>query len=320
MRLLATFAAVATVNAFIDDNQILQRTRRDDDAEVGCEDGTFPTVGGFCTDTKELAQDLANHVMEAESGVQGRKFPMDSFAGAAAGAGDRSPFFDGDSPIERTKRRSQRMTLLIAKVISGGTVVDQESGEKMKSKEFIKRVNNYGCHCWARTKHEHLSGKGKPLDELDGTCHSLRQCHKCINIEYDEAEGAHEDGCDPVTTKYKAKLARLKDGSLEISCTNTMNKKGTNNGDCKRSLCECDKQFAEDFAKQFAAWDESLWNLEEQGKYEEMCESSMRSAGVDRLMSGSGPDQCCGLYPFKKPFNSATHSCVDGQVTNDNNV
>ena len=39
---------------------------------------------------------------------------------------------------------------------------------------------------------------------------------------------------------------------------------------------------------------------------------------MERLTSGEGKDQCCGNYPAKKPFNSQTHQCIDGEVTQDN--
>ena len=74
-----------------------------------------------------------------------------------------------------------------------------------------------------------------------------------------------------MTTKYKAKLSRQDNGELEITCSNTLNKKETNNGDCKRSLCECDKAFAESFAENFNQWDESNWKLEEKGQYDDKC-------------------------------------------------
>ena len=40
---------------------------------------------------------------------------------------------------------------------------------------------------------------------------------------------------------------------LTFILANTLNAKGTNNGDCKRSLCECDKQFSYQVA---GAWNE----------------------------------------------------------------
>ena len=121
-------------------------------------------------------------------------------------------------------------------------------------------------------------------------------------------------GCDPVTTKYKAKISRNGNGGLSIVCANTLNAKQTNNGDCKRSLCECDKQFADSFAANFEEWSADTWNLEENGTYDAMC---VRNSRGSRAL-GTGPDSCCGNYPSIRAYNSATHTCIDGEVTSDN--
>ena len=117
-----------------------------------------------------------------------------------------------------------------------------------------------------------------------------RSSHK-YEIKVKKAMNNIFKGCDPVTTKYKAKLSRQENGELEITCSNSLNKKGSNNGDCKRSLCECDKAFAENFAnnfeewdasnlkrptpqsysQNFEEWDASNWKLEEKGEYDDKC-------------------------------------------------
>jgi len=318
MRLLATLAAVASVNAFFDDSAFLQRSRRNDDDE-GCDEGEYATVNGICADTPELAEETAKLMLEDDdapasspvspvSSEKLRKFPIQQ-------GNTPSQFFGGEEEADtRTKRRSQRMTLLLAKVNFGGNLVDKD-GKKIRSKDFINQVNQYGCHCWPSETKEHLTGQGKPLDAIDGACWELRQCHKCIGINYPTEEG-RLDGCDPVTTKYKAKISRDENNGLSITCANTLNGKKTNNGDCKRSLCECDKNFADAFSATFREWDSDIWKMEEGGTYSNMCQRPAQSS--QRLLS-SGPDSCCGNYPNVKPFNSATHSCIDGQVSNDNN-
>jgi hypothetical protein len=309
MRLLATFAAVATVNAFLDDSDILLRSRRQaGDDDEGCGEGYVPTVDGLCAEDSALAQEIAGMYDDDDEPTNPnlRKFPM----GSSQGAQGETGFFD--SGLERTKRRSQRMTLLLAKVTAGGTLVDKD-GKKIRSKEFINRVNQYGCHCWPSERKEHLTGYGKALDSIDESCFVLKQCHKCIGIDYPEND-SRPQGCDPVTTKYKAKISRDGSNGLSITCANTLNAKGTNNGDCKRSLCECDKAFADSFATNFADWSSDTWQLEQNGNYDEMCVRNSRGARA----LGTGPDSCCGNYPNIKAYNSATHSCVDGVVTSDN--
>merc|ERR1712050_537251 len=166
-------------------------------------------------------------------------------------------------------------------VASDGNLQDVlNPGKKLRAKEFLKRVNNYGCHCWPNNKgKEHLTGYGQPLDDVD-----------------------------PVDTKYKAKLTKQDDGSIEIQCMNTLNRKGTNNGDCKRGLCECDKAFAEQFSATFGQWDEELWNLDD--AYDQVCQRNGRAP--ERSMSG--PQQCCGEFPARRSYNPDNKQCNNGII------
>lgn len=293
MRLLATFAAIATVNAYINDDVLLKRTRRDGDDE--CDEGEVE-INGFCTSDLELAEQMAQTQEELEADDDedtpfklARRFPMsgDSSDDVSRGIG------------ERAKRRTQRMTLIMAICPNGKC----GKGAKMKPRDFMKRINNYGCHCWTKGKDSGMGGKGAPVDDLDRTCAELSRCHTCINVDYPE-------DCDPVTQRYKAKLIKNKaEGTVEIKCTNTMNKRKTNNGDCKRNLCECDKAFAEAFTKNFESWTSDNWEIA--NKPGDVCQRPGAKIGG----SSGPPNQCCGAaYPFKKPYNNQTHHCVDDVV------
>ena len=61
---------------------------------------------------------------------------------------------DGDNNgIERSKRRNQRITLIMALCPSGRCQKKksiENGGPKMKPREFMRRLNNYGCHCWTK--------------------------------------------------------------------------------------------------------------------------------------------------------------------------
>jgi len=302
MRLIATFAAVATVNAtfFEDTNDVLSRSRRvaaDEDDQ--CAEGEVMNQDGFCFDSTEAMLDIMGPVDEDETpGLQAkRKFQM--------GPNDEEQEDSSNDAEERTKRRSQRITLLVTKASIEGKLVDR-NGNKLRAKQFMAMVNNYGCHCWPNNRgKEHLTGVGQPLDPVDEVCFDLKDCHKCIGIDFPYDEQDRPKGCDPVTTKYKAKLNRSAD-KLEIECTNTLNKKGTNNGDCKRSLCECDKAFAEKFANAFASYDKGLWNLADDSvAYENQC----HRPGNAPERSLKGDKECCGAYPERKSFNPANRQC-----------
>lgn len=289
MRLFVALAAFATANAFMGEDNFLKRTRRDDE-EVQCDEGEVE-INGFCTDDAEIIEKVRNFDAEIEAEEtpnllqMARRFPM-------PGQTEDSPDFDG---LERAKRRSQRITLLVA----------QLPKSEIKPRLFMKRINNYGCNCWTKGKKSGIGGSGQPIDELDRVCKELSRCHQCIGIDYSY------ETCDPVKQKYKAKLATV-DGKVQINCVNQMNKKGTNNGDCKKSLCECDKKFAEGFAIKFQNWNEDYWQLDMKGQYESSCNMPKAKMGG---MGGGGPNQCCGAkFPDKKPFNDETHKCEDNEV------
>ena len=93
-----------------------------------------------------------------------------------------------------------------------------------------------------------------------------------------------------------------------------MNKKKNNNGECKRSLCECDKQFAEQVAENWDSWDTKMWNLDSKNLFDKACKPP--TANVNgRSMSSGPPDQCCGAsYPDMKPFNTQSHTCTDSHI------
>ena len=72
---------------------------------------------------KNSQQDLASSF--------GRRFQIgqdDEFSGGPSDSDD----------IMRTKRRTQRLTLLMAKVQS------TRSGERLRPREFLRQINNYG--------------------------------------------------------------------------------------------------------------------------------------------------------------------------------
>merc|ERR1719468_1351655 len=108
-------------------------------------------------------------------------------------------------------------------------------------------------------------------------------------------------------TAATAGLAQKKNGTITVECTNKLNKRENNNGDCKRDLCECGKAFADNFASNFAAFNSENWKLVENGIYDDKCEKPVPSAS--RLVSGPS-DECCGEYPARKPFLSINNQCA----------
>lgn len=263
-----------------------------------CAEGEMDLGFGLCTSDTSVAEEVGQYLTELQSDEEDvtatytRRFSI----------GSSSEFDQGDDLNLRTKRRTQRIALLTAKVSS------TQEGKNLRPREFMRRINSYGCHCWTKPGTEHIGYKGVPLDGIDRSCRTLHSCHTCIELEYDR--------CDPVNTKYRAKIIRGENGEIAIQCTNTLNAKGTNNGDCKRSLCECDKQFSYQVAGAWNEWRDQNWSLDSKGLFDQAC----FNIAVSRTQSGP-PNACCGSgYPDMKPFNTDTHQCVDAHVTPFNNL
>jgi len=165
----------------------------------------------------------------------------------------------------------------------------------LRKKDVIKKMLNYGCHCFPGSKkNRSVGGKGPAMDELDGVCRSQYQCHKCVSMDL---------GCDPDRTPYKVQFKGRK-GALqkEIICRDE-------EGTCGRAMCECDKNMAENLDTVFFkenAHNGFYW-LDKKNKkrnpvfdYEGTC-----------LTPGASPqpDTCCGNFPDVVPYNAATKDC-----------
>ena len=102
----------------------------------GCADGEIDLGNGICTDDesvasriREIQADLAEEDAESSDNASklGRRFSM----------GGIDDFSSVDNM--RTKRRTQRLTLLMAKVEG-----QQRNAGKFRPREFMKKINGYG--------------------------------------------------------------------------------------------------------------------------------------------------------------------------------
>jgi len=86
----------------------------------------------------------------------------------------------------------------------------------------------YGCHCFFLGDRPMSDmGKGAPVDALDSVCKQYKECLKCARDE-------HGEMCIGEFVRYGMRTPR----NDEPSCTDDA-------GSCGRSLCECDKMFAQ---------------------------------------------------------------------------
>ena len=185
----------------------------------------------------------------------------------------------------------------VAKIIA-----HQVAKPTLSKKDVIKKMLNYGCHCFPGSKKDRsIGGKGPAVDEIDGTCRSQYQCHKCAEMN---------QGCNPDETAYAVQFKGKKGqiGGKQIICRDE-------EGTCGRSICECDKRMAENLDKiwfkpnmhnTFYWYDRK--NLKKARKdpshkvfdYEATCFTGQTSPQ---------PDACCGNFPDVIPYNVGSKSC-----------
>jgi len=148
----------------------------------------------------------------------------------------------------------------------------------------------YGCNCLIlgdRPMSE--MGKGKPVDEMDVACKEYKSCQKCVRMEFgDECIGERE--------KYSWK----KKGD-DVVCTD-------NPGTCKRSLCECDLNYAKTVPATV-----SVWNPDYHMFYTTIGWDPDTSC--QRTKGQSKPECCSHNDGPMKIYNSLVKECcMDGSI------
>lgn len=118
--------------------------------------------------------------------------------------------------------------------------------QKKPAKGFIREFKRYGCHCWPKGR-TILGGQGRPQDDVDRTCKSLFNCHRCLVIN-------SNGECGPDKFQYKVR-------GKDINGTRLVHCDGNPVDSCQRNLCECDLAFAEElnaardtYEQQFSKW------------------------------------------------------------------
>lgn len=163
-------------------------------------------------------------------------------------------------------------------------------------KTIVHMMKNYGCHCFQEWPS--VGGKGAPVDDKDRNCKKLSQCRSCIQMDYGTG-----DECS-FQTRYKFDIDPV---TKAISCDRTTM-------DCHRANCECDRQFAMDFA---AEWDDAnfntfYWHNKNNMKHNPVFDIDATCVGGNKNLVN---DECCGEYPSRRPFVSTVYECCsDGNV------
>jgi len=162
----------------------------------------------------------------------------------------------------------------------------------------------YGCWCLPDADHADFTPQyGQPVDPIDASCKRMSQCYDCAKKDYGNT-------CESVDTGYKYELVSDPNDpdnhwKKSIRCLN--DPKNDKHG-CKRSICECDKQLAEDLRENFTHWFQG--HHQTQGDFDtSICEPNHGNGG-----SGGGPLKCCGnkdgpRFPYRD--NGSRKCCGD---------
>merc|ERR1711881_515570 len=92
-----------------------------------------------------------------------------------------------------------------------------------------------------------------------------------------------------VRSKYDKSMSTDADGNKVLTCND-------DGPSCRRSLCECDKQFSIEYGQMIANGEYNEAHHQENG-FDPHNQDSCARAEVDR----SGEKECCGVFPFRYP-------------------
>lgn len=188
----------------------------------------------------------------------------------------------------------------------------QGAGTTLSYRELHKKLQNYGCHCFPGQSRATI-GKGPTVDAQDGLCRDLARCHRCVSMDHNSRPG-HFDVVDPSFAKYRFKIV-----DNDVSCQRNTDK---GKHQSLRDLCECDAKFAREIA---AIWTDASYNryfwhfpksIRKQAKGKELPAIDQPDDypkfdfdGTCVGSEGGQADSCCGTYPDRLPFDSASKSC-----------
>lgn len=147
----------------------------------------------------------------------------------------------------------------------------------------------YGCNCnFLEDKPLASSGNGATLDPIDQACKNYKDCQRCVQMD---------DGADcNVENDDWAYDVRL-ENDFDAQCMNQVKS-------CRRHLCECDKQFADEIAGAFKFFDSNL-----QGANLDMDRCRQKpNFSTGNKFEGLGPDEIVEKeFSFKIEARSDIH-------------
>jgi len=172
----------------------------------------------------------------------------------------------------------------------------KKSEKNKKGCEAVLPINlNYGCWCHADST-DIFKGKGQHIDEFDKACKMYKQCLRCVRHD----SRSNGEVCDPGTQKYFTENSRTKDGVL-AECS------AMNDNNCAINTCCCEVEYIRTVLKLFmidgVKLDRTKYHSSNKFNYENQCTSN----------AGPGPTECCGIYPHRRMYNTASRECCENK-------
>lgn len=182
--------------------------------------------------------------------------------------------------IERTSERTERRYAQLIEMM------------KNYNELFDERTYwTYGCNCLILGDRPMSDpGYGRPVDDLDAECKAYKDCLKC-------ARRAHGDTCIGEFVQYKFNIKRG-----QVQCRSDADS-------CERSLCECDKKFAENHVAVAAVYNKDYHSFFSEVGWQP-------EAQCRRAVNNYNDPQCCGgsEQPFVLYNANRKTCCPDGTV------
>jgi len=180
------------------------------------------------------------------------------------------------------------------------------------SKCFNWPVYEYGC--WCRFGSHLTKGRGQPQDDLDQVCKDFQLCLRCVHIdaEIDNYECSVHDEITQVLVDPKKMKTNM---NIYQTCQDSTT------DECSKNTCCCASKFLSRWAKtiiSFLAPGDGAPGWSNENKHEngfdlEKCENPDRNPKPRA-------DECCGVYPTRRPYNTLRKNCCKNKNMYNPNV
>lgn len=188
-------------------------------------------------------------------------------------------------------------------------------------------LSNYGCNCFSDSKQVPHNKKGKskmvrvpgvngnPVDDVDRACQVLAKRQTCLSLDnqgvpFPEGPGGICDYQLGYSTYFNTETGEHECGTLNNPGYEKVyknNESKYNLNQCRRSLCEMDREFAMEIAPM----------LEDPFKFYNANVEKFDIVGTSQCVIAETEykqDQCCGWDFMRSPFNTEKQRCCEDEI------